>query len=48
MAGQGPRGQSVNLFAENILSNFVVSITFPKLLAAFTPQGAVGWYAAWK
>lgn len=27
--------------------NFVVSITFPKLLAAFKPQGAVGWYAAW-
>jgi hypothetical protein len=27
--------------------NFVVSITFPALLGAFTPQGAFGWYAAW-
>ncbi|KAL0956130.1 hypothetical protein HGRIS_002296 [Hohenbuehelia grisea] len=27
--------------------NFVVSITFPRLLGAFTPQGAFGWYAAW-
>lgn len=29
-------------------SNFVVSITFPRLLSAFTPQGAFGWYAGWK
>lgn len=28
-------------------SNFVVAITFPRLLGAFTPQGAFGWYAAW-
>lgn len=28
-------------------SNFVVSITFPPLIGAFTPQGAFGWYAAW-
>ncbi|KAG8727634.1 hypothetical protein FRC11_012772 [Ceratobasidium sp. 423] len=27
--------------------NFVVAITFPRLLGAFTPQGAFGWYAAW-
>ncbi|EJD03083.1 proton myo-inositol cotransporter [Fomitiporia mediterranea MF3/22] len=27
--------------------NFVVSITFPRLLGAFTPQGAFGWYAGW-
>ncbi|KAL5523633.1 hypothetical protein ACEPAG_7806 [Sanghuangporus baumii] len=27
--------------------NFVVSITFPRLVGAFTPQGAFGWYAAW-
>lgn len=25
------------------LFNFVVSLTFPKLLTAFTPQGAFGW-----
>jgi len=29
------------------LSNFVVAITFPRLLGAFKPQGAFGWYAAW-
>lgn len=27
--------------------NFVLSITFPSLLAAWKPQGAFGWYAAW-
>ena len=27
--------------------NFVISITFPRLLGAFKPQGAFGWYAAW-
>jgi hypothetical protein len=27
--------------------NFVVAITFPRLLTAFTPQGAFGWYAGW-
>jgi len=27
--------------------NFVLSITFPSLLAAFKPQGAFGFYAAW-
>ncbi|TDL17272.1 hypothetical protein BD410DRAFT_794428 [Rickenella mellea] len=27
--------------------NFIVSITFPRLLGAFKPQGAFGWYAAW-
>ncbi|CAE6461948.1 Putative metabolite transport protein YwtG OS=Bacillus subtilis (strain 168) GN=ywtG PE=3 SV=1 [Rhizoctonia solani AG-1 IB] len=27
--------------------NFVVAITFPRLLGAFTAQGAFGWYAAW-
>jgi len=27
--------------------NFVISITFPRLLGAFTPQGAFGWYAGW-
>jgi hypothetical protein len=29
------------------LSNFVVAFTFPRLLGAFKPQGAFGWYAAW-
>ncbi|GJN94492.1 hypothetical protein Rhopal_007574-T1 [Rhodotorula paludigena] len=29
------------------LFNFVVALTFPRLLDAFTPQGAFGWYAAW-
>ncbi|KLO20378.1 proton myo-inositol cotransporter [Schizopora paradoxa] len=29
------------------LFNFVVAITFPRLLGAFQPQGAFGWYAAW-
>lgn len=29
-------------------SNFIVAITFPRLLGAFGPQGAFGWYAAWK
>jgi len=29
------------------LFNFVVSLTFPRLLGAFKPQGAFGWYAAW-
>jgi len=27
--------------------NFVVAFTFPRLLGAFTPTGAFGWYAAW-
>ncbi|KAI0044346.1 hypothetical protein FA95DRAFT_1608624 [Auriscalpium vulgare] len=27
--------------------NFIVAITFPRLLGAFTPQGAFGWYAGW-
>ncbi|KAH9940403.1 MFS sugar transporter [Epithele typhae] len=27
--------------------NFVVAITFPRLLSAFQPQGAFGWYAGW-
>ncbi|KAI5123855.1 hypothetical protein M0805_005672 [Coniferiporia weirii] len=27
--------------------NFVVSITFPRLLGAFQPQGAFAWYAGW-
>ncbi|GAA5845328.1 hypothetical protein JCM9279_004843 [Rhodotorula babjevae] len=27
--------------------NFVVAFTFPRLLSAFTPTGAFGWYAAW-
>lgn len=31
----------------NLCSNFVVAITFPRLLGAFRPQGAFGWYAAW-
>jgi len=31
----------------NLRSNFVVAITFPRLLGAFKPQGAFGWYAAW-
>lgn len=26
--------------------NFIVGITFPRLLGAFKPQGAFGWYAA--
>ncbi|ESW97020.1 hypothetical protein KL918_000631 [Ogataea parapolymorpha] len=27
--------------------NFILSLTWPSLLKAFTPQGAFGWYAAW-
>ncbi|KAM0790923.1 hypothetical protein ACM66B_004230 [Microbotryomycetes sp. NB124-2] len=27
--------------------NFVLALTFPRLLSAFKPQGAFGWYAAW-
>jgi sugar porter (SP) family MFS transporter len=27
--------------------NFVLSVTWPSLLAAFKPQGAFGWYAGW-
>ncbi|KAI1791312.1 MFS sugar transporter [Ganoderma leucocontextum] len=27
--------------------NFVVAFTFPRLLTAFKPQGAFGWYAGW-
>lgn len=27
--------------------NFVLSLTWPPLVRAFTPQGAFGWYAAW-
>jgi hypothetical protein len=27
--------------------NFVLSVTWPSMQAAFTPQGAFGWYAAW-
>ncbi|KAF8317882.1 hypothetical protein DL93DRAFT_2165313 [Clavulina sp. PMI_390] len=29
------------------LFNFVVALTFPRLLSAFTPMGAFFWYAAW-
>lgn len=28
--------------------NFVISITTPRLIGAFSPQGAFGWYAGWK
>ncbi|QRV82699.1 Sugar (and other) transporter [Ceratobasidium sp. AG-Ba] len=34
-------------FATATTCNFVVGITFPRLLGAFRPQGAFGWYAAW-
>ncbi|GAA5820468.1 hypothetical protein JCM11251_005637 [Rhodosporidiobolus azoricus] len=27
--------------------NFIVALTFPRLLDAFTPTGAFGWYAGW-
>ncbi|KAJ4468263.1 MFS sugar transporter [Lentinula aciculospora] len=27
--------------------NFVVAITFPRLIGAFRPQGAFGWFAGW-
>ncbi|GAA5860119.1 hypothetical protein JCM8547_009188 [Rhodosporidiobolus lusitaniae] len=27
--------------------NFIIALTFPRLLDAFTPTGAFGWYAAW-
>lgn len=27
--------------------NFILSLTWPPLLRAFSPQGAFGWYAAW-
>lgn len=26
--------------------DFIVALTFPRLLTAFKPQGAFGWYAA--
>ncbi|GAA5876468.1 hypothetical protein JCM3774_003785 [Rhodotorula dairenensis] len=29
------------------LFNFIVALTFPRLLSAFKPQGAFGWYAGW-
>jgi hypothetical protein len=29
------------------LFNFIVALTFPRLLSAFTPTGAFGWYAGW-
>lgn len=29
------------------LFNFILAITWPSLLRAFTPQGAFGWYAGW-
>ncbi|ORY86659.1 and other transporter-domain-containing protein [Leucosporidium creatinivorum] len=29
------------------LFNFILALTFPRLLDAFTPSGAFGWYAAW-
>ena len=28
--------------------NFILALTFPRLLGAFKPQGAFGFYAAWK
>ncbi len=34
--------------ATNWFFNFIVAITFPRLLGAFKPQGAFGWYPAWK
>ena len=34
-------------FPRLFFSNFVIAITFPRLLGAFKPQGAFGWYAAW-
>ncbi|GAA6016986.1 hypothetical protein JCM11491_006120 [Sporobolomyces phaffii] len=27
--------------------NFILALTFPRLLGAFTPQGAFSWYAGW-
>ncbi|GAA5892052.1 hypothetical protein JCM6882_005680 [Rhodosporidiobolus microsporus] len=27
--------------------NFIIALTFPRLLDAFTPTGAFGWYAGW-
>ena len=27
--------------------NFVLSITWPSMLVAFTPQGGFAWYAVW-
>src|SRR5689334_11412126 len=36
------------LMLKHLSSNFIVGITFPRLLGAFKPQGAFGWYAAWK
>ncbi|ELQ37140.1 MFS hexose transporter [Pyricularia oryzae] len=27
--------------------NFILSVTWPSMLAAFQPQGAFGWYAGW-
>ncbi|KAJ3966059.1 hypothetical protein EV361DRAFT_936808 [Lentinula raphanica] len=27
--------------------NFIIALTFPRLIGAFQPQGAFGWFAAW-
>jgi Sugar (and other) transporter len=39
--------RETNYRLTRLCSNFVVAITFPRLLGAFRPQGAFGWYAAW-
>lgn len=33
--------------AESSDSNFVLALTLPLLLVAFTPTGTFGWFAAW-
>ena len=30
------------------ISNFVIALTVPALIGAWTPQGMFGWFAAWK
>ncbi|KAH9018016.1 MFS sugar transporter [Lactarius pseudohatsudake] len=50
--GEGPvpfpyAAESFPLYIRDVGINFVVAITFLRLLGAFKLQGAFGWYAAW-
>ncbi|KAH9013142.1 MFS sugar transporter [Lactarius pseudohatsudake] len=50
--GDGPvpfpyAAESFPLYIRDVGINFVVAITFLRLLGAFKLQGAFGWYAAW-
>lgn len=39
-------GMSV-VTAVNWFFNFLLAVTFPNFLTAFTPTGALGYYSAW-